>query len=78
MPDAQDERRQDGRRWVEGIRAGEEAAFEKLFEAYYRDLCAFAAGYVGSRNIAREVVQDVFLKIWVRRSRSRRSITMMR
>ncbi len=57
--------------WVERIRDGDEQAFEELFHAFYPRLCAFAVTYVGSYDAARDVVQDVFLKIWKRRTRWR-------
>jgi RNA polymerase sigma-70 factor (ECF subfamily) len=53
--------------WIEDIRAGDEAAFEEMFRAYYPKLCRFAAEYVDSANRARDLVQDVFLRIWERR-----------
>jgi RNA polymerase sigma-70 factor, ECF subfamily len=40
------------------------AEFETLFRTYYPPLCAFAYGYVGSREDAEEIVQQVFQLIW--------------
>lgn len=40
-----------------------------MFRTYYPQLCGFAAGYVKSKDAGREVVQNVFLKIWERRGR---------
>lgn len=53
---------------MERVREGDEEAFEEMFYAYYPRLCAFAQKYVDSEDLARGVVQDVFLKIWERRS----------
>jgi RNA polymerase sigma-70 factor (ECF subfamily) len=53
--------------WIEDIRSGNESAFEEMFRAYYPGLCRFAAEYVDSANRARDLVQDVFLRIWERR-----------
>ncbi len=53
---------------VAQIRAGDQAAFEAVFQAYTRQLCAFAYRYVGSRETAAELVQDVFLWIWRQRT----------
>ena len=64
--DASDAQRE--REWVEGVQRGDEEAFKVLFQAYYPPLCRFARGYVGSLDAAREVVQEVFLRIWQRRS----------
>lgn len=52
------------RNWVDRIRNGEEEAFKEMFRAYYPKLCGFAADYVNSVDRARDIVQDVFLKIW--------------
>jgi RNA polymerase sigma-70 factor (ECF subfamily) len=53
--------------WVEGIRAGDPAAFEALFHAEHAALCAFAYRYLKARDLAEEIVQEVFLFIWERR-----------
>ena len=60
--------RERERNWIEQIRCGNETAFEELFRAYYPQLCRFAAEYVDSASHARDLVQDVFLRIWARRS----------
>lgn len=53
--------------WVSRIRSGDRQAFKEMFYAYYPRLCAFAAEYLGSRDRARDIVQEVFLRIWERR-----------
>jgi RNA polymerase sigma-70 factor (ECF subfamily) len=40
--------------------------FEALFRAHYGPLCDFVHGYVRSREVARELVQDLFLRLWER------------
>lgn len=49
---------------VEKIRRGDEYAFELLFNQYYSRLCIFANTYLHSLDLSRDVVQDVFIKIW--------------
>jgi RNA polymerase sigma-70 factor, ECF subfamily len=49
---------------VERIRSGDQAAFEKLFHQYYARLCVFSNSFVKSLDISRDVVQEVFIKIW--------------
>lgn len=49
---------------AEKIRAGDHCAFEALFHQYYSQLCVFSNSYVKSLDIARDVVQEVFIKIW--------------
>lgn len=53
--------------WMDRIRAGDAAAFEALFHAYYRPLARFAHSLLQSRAQAEETVQDVFLKLWADR-----------
>lgn len=52
------------RAWAERIRGGDEAAYEALFRAHYAPLCAFANGLLEAPDVAEEVVQDVFVKLW--------------
>lgn len=52
---------------VRQVRQGSEEAFERIFRTHYPGLCAFAAGYVCRMDVARDIVQEVFLKIWERR-----------
>jgi RNA polymerase sigma-70 factor (ECF subfamily) len=49
---------------VARIRAGDEAAFEALYLAHHDGLWRFAYAYVRSRDVAEELVQDVFLSLW--------------
>jgi RNA polymerase sigma-70 factor (ECF subfamily) len=46
------------------LRKGDERAFEQIFHAEYAPMCAFAARIVGSPEVAEDVVQSVFLKLW--------------
>jgi RNA polymerase sigma-70 factor (family 1) len=52
---------------VERIRVGDSTAFEALFRSYHAALCAFAYRYLGARDLAEEMVQEVFLFVWERR-----------
>ena len=42
------------------------AAFEAVFRTHYAPLCDFVYGYVRSRAVAQELVQDLFLRLWDR------------
>jgi RNA polymerase sigma-70 factor (ECF subfamily) len=46
------------------VRSGDERACEALYLAYHEPLWKFAYGYVRSRDVAEEIVQDVFLVVW--------------
>ncbi len=54
---------------VARVRGGDQAAFAVIFHRYVTHLCAFAYRYVESRDLAAELVQDVFFKIWRNRER---------
>src|SRR5258705_11190877 len=49
------------------VAGGDEKAFEELFYAYHNQLGAYVMGWTKSIAIAEEIVQDVFLKIWMNR-----------
>ena len=46
---------------------GNEMAFRKLFDSYRNDLYKFSLSMVCSEDHAEEIVQDVFMKIWIKR-----------
>ena len=49
------------------IQKGDIQSFEKLFHRYYSGLCGYAETLVGKKEVAEEVVQDVFYNIWKNR-----------
>jgi len=49
------------------IQKGDIASFEALFHQYYKGLCGYAQSLVGMKEVAEEVVQDVFFNIWKNR-----------
>jgi RNA polymerase sigma-70 factor (ECF subfamily) len=48
------------------IRAGDPAALEAVFLAWYEPLYRYAYSLVGTREAAEEAVQDVFCGVWAR------------
>ena len=46
---------------------GDQLAFRKLFDAYRNKVFTYAIRYLKSREQAEEIVQNVFLKIWLKR-----------
>jgi len=46
---------------------GDEKAFEHLFYSYHNQLGAYILGWTKSLVTAEEIVQDIFLKIWINR-----------
>ena len=55
------------RELVSRIRAGDVAAFERLYQQHVSGLLAFAYAQVRSRPIAEELVQELFLNLWKHR-----------
>lgn len=51
---------------IEGIRSGDEHAFEKVFLKYYALLSSVAADYVGSYDTGKEIAHEVLISLWVR------------
>jgi RNA polymerase sigma-70 factor, ECF subfamily len=49
------------------IRKGDISTFEALFHQYYNGLCGYAEHLLGLKEVAEEVVQDVFYNIWKNR-----------
>lgn len=43
----------------------------RLFEEHHGELCAFACRYLASEEDAADVVQEVFVRVWSRRSERR-------
>lgn len=52
---------------VNQLMAGNHNAFRKLFDTYRNDLYRFSLSMVHSNNYAEEIIQDVFLKVWIKR-----------
>ena len=50
------------------IQSGEQEALEVLFKKYFQSLCEFASSYVNQREVAEEIVSDVFFSIWIKRN----------
>lgn len=51
------------------IRNGNEQAFNKAFDLYYSRLCFFADKMLHDFDLSRSVTQQVFVELWVRKSR---------
>lgn len=55
--------------WVENIKKGDKQAFESLFFEYFYDLTAYATQITESSSRAKDIVQEVFYRLWKRRER---------
>lgn len=61
------ERTDSDRKLAECIQEGDRAAFKALFQRYAEALRRFAVQYTESREIAEELVQDLFFEMWKNR-----------
>src|SRR5687768_14336112 len=52
---------------LDRLRADDEAALKELFHLYYDSLVHFVSPMLRDQDRARDVVQDVFFKIWEKR-----------
>jgi RNA polymerase sigma-70 factor (family 1) len=53
---------------VQRLKAGDEVAFELIFELYKDRLYNFCLKFTKSPEWAEEIVQDVFVKVWINRN----------
>ena len=53
---------------IRGLRSGRESAYDRLFKDYYRPLSVFAVKYVSDIELAREIVQNLFVHLFENRS----------
>lgn len=53
---------------VQGIVDSDPKCFRRLYDAYYSYLCGLAVSYIHDFEKARELVNDVFLRVWERRA----------
>ncbi|BBE16184.1 RNA polymerase ECF-type sigma factor [Aquipluma nitroreducens] len=53
-----------GQEYIGALKLGSEKAFRKIMDCWYSGLFNFANGYLNNVENAKEVLQDVFLKLW--------------
>lgn len=49
---------------VRKIKEGDIKAFEQVFRRYYSPLCLYALGIIGRRDVAEELIQELFYVLW--------------
>jgi RNA polymerase sigma-70 factor (ECF subfamily) len=59
------------RTWGERIAAGDAAAFDEAVRAYWPKLAAYVARLVGGVEPAKDIVQETFMQVWLRRAELR-------
>ena len=61
-------REREERRLIEEIKRGDEAAFKTIYDRYQGKLRHYAFLITKSRTLADEILQEAFLKIWLKRA----------
>jgi RNA polymerase sigma-70 factor (family 1) len=57
----------DDRLLFEKIRQDDRQSFEVLFKKYYASFCVVAFRYVDDKDVAKDIAQEVFIKLWDKR-----------
>lgn len=50
------------------LNVGDESALRHLYESFFHALCAFGNRFLSENEVVADVVQEVFIKVWDRRS----------
>jgi len=58
-----------GQEYLQGLTEGNEKAFRSIMDLWYSRLYNFANGYLNHDENTKEVLQDVFLKLWDNRKK---------
>jgi RNA polymerase sigma-70 factor (ECF subfamily) len=53
---------------LKALRDGDEEAFLKIYETYWYQVFTIAYKRLGKKDVAQELTQDLFLKLWEKRS----------
>ncbi|MEW6193851.1 MAG: RNA polymerase sigma-70 factor [Bacteroidota bacterium] len=61
---------------IHRIAEGDKRSLDLLFKRYYPRLCFFSLQFVKNKNLAEEVVSDIFLNIWLKRGRLKINISV--
>ncbi len=52
---------------IQSLKNGEKQAYSRLVEQYHHELCAYAHSLGRDREMAQDIVQNVFFRIWKKR-----------
>ncbi len=61
----------DERQLIELLREGDSLSFEILFQQYYVRFYNFVCNFIKNASVAEDIVQNVFMKIWINRANLR-------
>ncbi|GAA4304665.1 RNA polymerase sigma-70 factor [Aestuariibaculum suncheonense] len=51
------------------FKKGNKVAFKKIYVLYYQDLCCWINSYTKDKDLAEDLVQNAFLKLWEQRGK---------
>ena len=54
---------------IERLKNGEDSAYSYLLQLYHRQLFVYVVTLTRDRDLAEDIIQNVFLKLWEYRSR---------
>jgi RNA polymerase sigma-70 factor (ECF subfamily) len=57
----------DDSQWITALKEGDEKVFEQIYNQYWGKLFSVAYNYTRSRDAAQEIVQEVFVSLWMHR-----------
>lgn len=57
-------KRSDGAEFVSRVNGKNPAAWEELYDRYYKALCAYSASLTGDAAAAEDLVQELLLRLW--------------
>jgi RNA polymerase sigma-70 factor (ECF subfamily) len=63
--------------WLQELARGSADAFRSIYEAYQQPLFSFAFYLTKSKDIAEEVLQEVFIKLWEKREQFQPDILLL-
>jgi len=50
---------------IEGLKRKDKLVFDYIFNYYYSSLCAFSMQYTNDRSASEDLVQDLFVSLWM-------------
>ena len=54
------------RQIIKSLKEGDREAFSMLYKQYWEKVYHFCGLYLNNRDVAEDVVQEVFIKVWMR------------
>ena len=61
---------------IEGLKKGNEAAYEYLVEHYHNRLCVYAHSLIRDDLLAEDIVQNVFIHVWEKRHKLKHDFSL--